>query len=217
MKSPNIISFYNAINKELALIEGFTEIKNLSFILQSCRVKPLQYLLEKNTKTILYDHWIDEYQNSVYLRKKKLEIVFNDLSIKDSIILCSDIYDGLTIKNVCKISKLLYICTGINEDDHNPWFHLNFLGVDNFYRSFLYSYNELTKIAPLTMGFDNLQYVTKNIDIKHFLYQDKLKNNPLPCVNPGQWLTYLPAHELFMRDIKSKNIILFDFLKEIFN
>ena len=64
-------------------MKSYTEIRNLSFIIKSCRLKPTKYYFgDKQNKTILYKEWFDEYNNSLIItRDKSPKIIYGDLSI----------------------------------------------------------------------------------------------------------------------------------------
>lgn len=196
MKSPSLDTFYSEIDKLILLVQAYTEIDELSFIIKACRLKP--YPLKKNYKLTLHDCWFDEYGNSFKITKnKKINIIYNDLSIKPND--CStDLYYGLSIKKVTKISKLLYLCAGKDEDLNEDCFILTFLGIDNYLRSYMFLYGEWKQISPLLLGFKNLKNIGKNTDVKHFIELKNKENMPIPCNSSQAWLTFMPPSEEFL-------------------
>lgn len=211
-------SIYTDLKNSLALIEGYTEIKNLAFILKACRAKPFKYTYEsKLKKAILYDHWIDEHHNSIYLKNKKIIPLFNDISLLKYPSINTDLYSGLDIYHVMKISKFVYVYYGLDEDYHTPYLHINFLGIDDYLRSFVYLYGDLENISPLTLGMFHLQILARNRKIqtyKKFNVLLRKKWSPYPCQETSQWLTCLPAPENFFSDLKIQCPILYELFKE---
>lgn len=215
MKTQSLNSIYHNINKQIALVESYTEIKGLSYIIKSCRLKPYDYLFKKkNPNLILHKWWVDEYGNSFKLNGKRIELTFNDLKVNKNNLVNTDLYSGLSISNVLKISKLAYINTGIDEELYQKYYHINLLGIDNYLRSYLYMYDSLESIAPLTLGIKNLKLLTHHKDIKYFLTFKKKENNPLPCLQPEQWISSLPAHQDFIQEMNKHHPVIYNIFKE---
>lgn len=215
MKTQSLENIYSKINKQISLVESYTEIKDLSFIIKSCRLKPYDYVFKKkNHNLVLNKWWFDEYGHSLKLNGKRLEIIYNDLNLNQENIVNTDLYSGLSINKVLKISKLVYICYGLDEDFYNPFYHINFLGVDNFLRSYLYLYNDVDSIAPLSLGLKNLKVLATHKDIKYYMSFIKKENSPVPCINPKQWISCLPAHDHFIQEMKKDHPIMYEIFKE---
>jgi hypothetical protein len=124
------------------------------------------------------------------------------------------LYSGLTIENVVKISKLVYICYGIEEDLNQPYYHINFLGLDNYLRSYLYAYGNIESVAPLSLGIKNLKIIASYKDIKYYSSFSKKENSLLPCINPKQWISSIPAHSNFIQEMKKDHPIIYNIFKE---
>jgi hypothetical protein len=59
------LSKVTQFDKYILLAQGYSEIKELSFIIKACRFKPHDYIFkDKSNKLILYTEWFDEYGNS---------------------------------------------------------------------------------------------------------------------------------------------------------
>jgi hypothetical protein len=200
MKSPSLDAFYNKFDKHILLAQGYTEIKELSFIIKSCRFKPYDGDIIKNTKLILHREWIDEFGNSFSISdKKKLQIKFNDLSLNHNKIICTDLYNGLSIEKIIKISKLAYIFAGKDEDLLEDCCIIALLGIDNYLRVYSYIYGEWKQIAPILLGFNNLKSIWKYMAVTNFL-ELKIKDDmPIPCVSAQAWITYMPASDKFLQ------------------
>jgi hypothetical protein len=214
MKSPSLNSIYDKLKKHILLVESYTELKQLSFIIKACRLKPFSYFFEeKKSKLILYRWWFDEFGNSFKIVKnKQCKIIYNDLSLDLSKIACTDLYYGLSLEQIAKMSKLFFICAGKDEDTLNNVFLISFLGIDDYLRTFLYMYGEWQQVSSLYLGLGNLKAIGKNLDIKYFLKLNKKENIVLPCIQGEAWLTYLPANNDFLRTLEKQYDFNFSFL-----
>lgn len=215
MKTQSLENIYSKIDKQISLVESYTEVTNLSFIIKSCRLKPYDYVFKKkNHNLVLNKWWFDEYGNSLKLSGKRVEITFNDLKLNRDNIVNTDLYSGLSITNVLKISKLVYICNGLEEDFYSPYYHISFLGIDNFIRSYLYLYDTVEMVSPLSLGLKNLKILSSHKDIKYYTAFTKKENSLLPCTNPKQWVSCLPAHDHFIQEMKKDHPIIYQIFKE---
>jgi hypothetical protein len=206
MKSPSLDKLYHQIGGCLLLAQQYTEISELLFIIKACRLKPHSYLFDKRlNKLILYRQWVDEFGNSLEITKrKKIKITYNDLSLDRDKIICTDLYYGLSLDKVAKISKLAYVCTGKDEDLYQDCIMIAFLGIDNYLRNYMYMYDEWKQVSPLLLGMKNLQLIGKNADIRYFREFSKKENSPIPCISGRQWLTFMPASQEFAELMKNQ-------------
>lgn len=204
MRSPSIDYLHAKLDKQIRLAEGYTEIKGLNFIIKACRLKPYDYIFrEKDNKIILHRWWFDEYSNSFEITKrKKIKITYNDLRLDRNKIIGTDLYYGLSIDRVAKMSKLVHLLSGKDEDLFQPCSLLTFLGIDNHLRSYLYWDGEWQQVSPLMLGMKNLQTIFKHLNIK--LYQEKKENSVLPCVEGRSFLSYIPASVNFLDLLKKR-------------
>lgn len=200
MKSPSIDSFYSQIDRHILLVQSYTEISELFFIIKACRLKPYPYVFEeKSYKLILYRQWFDEFGNSFNIdRNKRVKIIYNDLSLPRKNIVCTDLYHGLSLDRIAKISKLCYLSFGKDEDWQQDCALITFLGLDNYLRSFMYLHGEWQQVSPLNLGMKHLKILSKNKDIKYFLKLDIKENSAIPCITSEQWLSFLPPHKEFL-------------------
>ena len=199
MKSPSLDSFYHIYKKITKLFPAYTEIPELYFIIKACRLKPYGLIFEKNTdKFALHRHWFDEYRSSLkVLKDKKIKIIYNDLSLNKDNISYTDLYCGLSINNIIKISKLIYVCHGKDEDLNQDCVILSMLGIDNYLRTYLYLYGQWQQVSSLLLGFNNLKFIAGNCDIKYF-QEIVNKDCKMPCGETKTWLSFLPASKEFM-------------------
>lgn len=216
MRSPSLDIVYSQLHKHVLLAQSYTEIEELSFIIKSCRLKPYDYVFEKkDDKLILHRHWFDEFGNSFKIDKnKRIEIVYNDLSLARDKIICTDLYYGLSLNKVAKLSKLVHIFYGKDEDMLEDCCTLTFLGMDNYLRSYLYLYGEWQTISPLFIGIKNLKNIGNHVDIKHFIEFSNKENMPVPCIASKEWLTFMPVSESFISTIKKQCEMLSPIFKE---
>ncbi len=205
MKSPSLDKYYQQIDKAILLVERCTEIKELSWIIKSCRLKPsLIFFKDEKYKLKLYDHWFDEFGNSLkIIKNKKLKIISNDLSLDKNKIVCTDLYYGLSFDKIIKISKLIHLIIGKDDEQNNIVF-LTFLGIDNYLRSYLYYYNEWKIISPLLLGRISLINIFKFLDIKYFLKLYNKENIITPCATADEWICCLPVPKTFWQTLKNK-------------
>jgi len=193
MKSPSLDNLYARIDRQILLTESYTEIPGLSFIIRACRLKPYSYFYdEKLDKIVLYRKWFDEFGNSIELVKKKIEIRYGDLSLRNKHVPCTDLYYGLSIDRIAKMSKLVYVFAG-KESPLQDCYLLAFLGLDNYLRAYMYLYGEWQRISPLQLGMKNLRILAKNRGTKYFQRLEKADNNVLPCHAGQTWLSFMPT------------------------
>jgi len=200
MRSPSLDFFYAKTNSIVQLTESYTEIEGLADIIKMCRLKPHNYVMEQKSSTLsLHRWWFDEYGNSLrIIRPKRVKITYNDLHLDRKRIVCTDLYYGLALNKVSKISKLLHVCFGKDEDLYQDCVLLSFLGLDNYLRSYLYLYGEWQQVSPLLMGIPQLKQLVKNLDIKYYVQLGNKENLPIPCHSGQAWISCLPASSDFL-------------------
>jgi len=205
MKSPSIDSVYALLYKNLLLVEAYTEIPNLAFILKACRIKPYGYFFEKRTnKIILERRWFDEYGNSLILKNKKVKLIYGDLRLTRNMIACSDLYYGLDMSKIVKMSKSMYVTFGQDEDLYQDCALVSFLGIDDFLRTYLYYYGEWQPVSSLLLGMDGLGVIARYKDKNYHGQFHFSKNTRLPCTTMKTWLTYLPIRERFLSTLEQQ-------------
>jgi hypothetical protein len=194
MKSPSLDALYLTLHKHMLLAQSYSEVQELFFIIKTCRLKPYDYVMgERSEKLLLYKWWLDEFSNSLHiLKSKRLEIVYNDLNIDRDKIVCTDLYYGLSLDRVAKMSKLVYLCAGKDEDLLEDAFFLTFLGLDNYLRSYMLLHGEWQQVSPLLLGLKNLKLIAHNADIKYFRQFENKEDMPIACASARQWLSFLP-------------------------
>ncbi|CAB4196573.1 hypothetical protein UFOVP1290_93 [uncultured Caudovirales phage] len=196
MKSPSIDHLYAKLDKHIRLVKSYTEIDELDFIIKSCRLKPNEYIFNKNGKLSVYREWFDEFGNSIKIINKKIKIIYNDLNINRDKLVCTDLYYGLSLDNTLKASKLLYL-SKYKDEYYEDNFIVVFLGIDNYLRAKVFIDNEWCNVSPLLIGLENLKLISQNLDIKYFKKLPIKKNMYMPCLSVEAWLTLLPASEAF--------------------
>lgn len=212
MISPNLDHFYINIDKSLDLLKSYMEIKNLPFIIKTCRLKPIEYFIKPNNQVILYKHWIDEFNNSFkIINRNDYNIIYNDLSVT-KYNTNTDLYYGLNISKISKMSKLAHIIIGNHLDpEYKNMMFVSFLGLDDYFRTFMWD-GEWVRISPLILGLDRLEYISRNTFVKNFLNFSILEISP-PCLGDKEWLCCLPAREDFLQWLQ-REYDLFGFLSK---
>lgn len=207
MRSPSIDNFYNTLNKHILLAEAYTEVKGLSFIIKACRLKPYDYVFnEKSYKTILYNYWFDEYGNSLTIDKKKIIITYNDLKLDKEKIVNTDLYHGAALNKIIKISKLVYVLVGKDEDTLQDYIVLSLLGIDNYLRTYTLMYGQWIQSASLSLGMADLKNIKKYFFLKGAVPLNK-ENVAAPCSSPRAWIACLPADEYFLQLLSKESDI----------
>jgi len=206
MKSHSLEFFYGKINKLIELAQSYTENKHLGFIIRACRLKPYDYVFQEHSeRMVLHRWWFDEYGNSLnIIKNKRIKLTYGDLRIDRSKLVSTDLYYGLSLDRVAKMSKLAYLCAGKDEDLYQDCYLLTFLGVDNYFRTYLYWYGEWQQVSPLVMGIKHIKLLADNADIKRFRQLTKSENLPIPCVSGQTYLSFLPPSKEFLAVISKQ-------------
>lgn len=201
MKSPSLESIYAQLDKHILLAQSYSEIGELAFIIKACRLKPHSYIFEdKNSKLVLHNWWFDEFGNSVKITKhKKLKVIYNDLELTNNKIVCTDLYYGLSLDKVIKMSSLAFVCAGKDEDLLEDYCMISFLGLDHHLRTYIYMYGEWSQVSPLLLGLKNLKTIGKHAHLDHFIELVIKENVPAPCALGRAWLTCLPVSHDFLQ------------------
>lgn len=209
MKSINssIDSYYLKINKILMLAQGYTEIKEFSSIVKSCRLKPFEL---GDYKLTLRKHWIDEFGNSFKItRNKRLGIMLNDLSIDRGFAKSTDMYFGLPINKVIKMSKRAYLCYAYDEE---PIIIASFFGIDNYFRTYINYDGDWEQVSPLFLGIRTLKLFFQKMDIRIFVNYKNKNKLPIPCESGEEWITSLPVNKILLKKLELQYGSAFSFL-----
>lgn len=202
MSNPSMDRINYKFNRHILLAQEYTELTSMSFIIKSCRLKPHNYIfgnLKLNSKIQLHKLWIDEYGNSFKIIKgKKIEILYNDLSLDRNKIISTDLYGGLSIDKIAKMSKLCYLFLSKMDEPQENFFVITFLGIDNYLRSYAYLDDIWKPVSSLILGIEVLNDIYWNKEIK---YSKELKSKGIsaPCQDGKGWITYLPISEVFYK------------------
>jgi hypothetical protein len=135
---------------------------------------------------------------------KDVNIIYNDLSLDRKKIICTDLYYGLPLKKIAKMSKLVHICAGIDEDNFEETYFLTFLGMDNYLRSYLYMYGEWETVSPLLLGMKLLYFMSRNTRTTELLQKNNYKIFPMACASGQSYLSYIPYKKEFIPIIEKK-------------
>ena len=212
MTTWNIDLYLNKLEKNILLVEKFTELRELYTVIKFCRLKPLEFLETNNYKIKLFNTWVDEFGNSICIRKnKKIETTLNNISAfkyKKT----TDLYYGISLEKINKISKNSLIIKYIDEDD-NENFLLSFLCIDNYIRSYHIDGEICEQISPLYAGINNLRKFAKNLHIQSHKKMI-IKGFKIPCKRVSGWISSVPFEDSFIKELEKNCIILANILKE---
>lgn len=215
MRSPSIEWLHAKLDKHIRLASSYTEVPELEFIIKSCRLKPYDYIFkERANKITLHRWWFDEFGNSLdILKKKRIQITYNDLRLDRKQIMSTDIYAGLSIDKVAKMSRLVYIVTGKDEDLYQDCCMLVFVGIDEHLRAYLYWQEEWQQVSPLLLGLKDLKSLVNRLDVKHYQVMENKEISAIPCISGQTWLSYLPPSPAFLSDLSKQSEMLAGILK----
>lgn len=216
MRSPSIEWFHAKIDRQIRLAGSYTEIPELEFVIKSCRLKPHDYIFkERDTSLILHKWWFDEFGNSLSIDKhKRVKIIHNDLRLDKKRIVGTDLYQGLSLDKVAKMSRLVHVVSGKDEDLYQDCAIINFLGIDEHLRSYLYWYGEWQTVSPLVMGMNSLKTIANHQDIKYFHKLGNKENSAIPCISGQAWISCLPASPTFLSEISKQSEMLANILTQ---
>lgn len=215
MRSPSIEWLHAKLDKQIRLAQSYTDIPELAFIIRACRLKPHTYIFgERDDNITLHKWWFDEFGNTLTLVKsKKFYITYNDLRLDKDEVVSTDLYSGLSLHNVTKMSKLAHVIVGKDEDLYQDCCLLSFLGIDDHLRSYLYWYGEWHQVSPLLMGMKHLKLLANHLDIKHYLQLGNKENSAIPCISGSAWLSCLPIGPTFLSEMNKQSEVLAELLK----
>lgn len=208
MSNITIEELYVRIHKHITLLQSYTEIKGLAYVIQACRLKPTSYVFDGKKKVGVYRCWYDEFGNTLNIVNKTPRIIYNNLSIDRNKIQNTDLYYGLSLSKIIKASKVAHLTIGKDDDWQDNFTILTLLGIDNHLRSYMLLQKEWAIISPLYIGIDSLLQIAQNQDLKFFKKLPNSVNNLLPCQDLQQWLTCIPTSKLFNSVINTQ----FEFL-----
>lgn len=218
MVAHSIEWLHTTLNKNIKVVKAFTGIKELPFILTACRMKPVEYMQNKGKENnAFYDYWFDEFGNTLKITNGKIQklfITYNDLRLnKELRDISTDLYYGLSLDRVVKMSKQVMIWYGKDEDKFDEkCYLLTFLGLDDHLRSYLHWYGEWQQVSPLWLGVVNLRRMGKTKKIADEPLNQK--DCPFPCVGAGGWLSFMPLSEDLLDALKKDCEELWEILKD---
>ena len=206
MKS-SLDQFYDRYRGYVNVTAGYCEDRRIPFILKACRLRPYRSCQTVLPRAPTMERlWIDEHHNSfLFCKNKRIRLYFNDVTISQKDITCTDIYSCVSIQDLYTISKLLYIRRGLDETTGNPVFILSFLGRDNYLRTKTFCNGVWESISPLYLELWGLRKIADNITIRHHheLLTDDVSTK-YPIADARQWITYLPAHRTLISSLESE-------------
>ena len=214
MRSPSIERLYAQLNKHILLVQSYTEVNEMFFIIKACRLKPYSFIFQdRDIKLVLHRYWVDEFGNSLrIIKNKRIKITYNDLTLDKSQIVCTDLYYGLSIDKIAKMSKLMFFCSMKEEETYQEQSFITFLGLDNFLRTYVNLDGEWLQVSSLCLGIKVLKNITRNMDLKYFQELIGKENAPLPCASSRAWLSFMPPSRDFLQLMTNEHDQVLSFL-----
>jgi hypothetical protein len=205
MKTHGIEWLHAKLHSQIRVVASYLEVPEMEFIIEACRLKPYEHLFEMGKRTypvVLRKWWVDEFGNSLTLKKKEVSIIYHDLRLDRKKIIGTDLYHGLSIDKVAKMSKLVYLVSGKDEDLHEDCCLLTFLGIDNHLRSYLYWNRGWSIVSPLLLGLEDLKQLAKYHDVAYFRELPNQKDCPVPCLSKRTCVSCVPVGSGFLDTLK---------------
>lgn len=200
-KDGGVESFYHRINRSILIVKDYTEIRYLDKLLQMLRLKPYDFIFSTEKKLQLRRYWIDEQGNSLFITEdKKIEISICDLSIDRNKLVGTDLYSGLSVNKIYSISKMVFIFTARDEEQHDH-FIVALLGIDNFLRLFVFTSGEWKVCPELCLGQNLLKNISRNTKIRRFKPLRLKETIIRPCTSERAWLTCIPIPDELKREL----------------
>jgi len=137
--------------------------------------------------------WTDSFGCSISFNKKT--ITYSNLEKPIN----QDMYSGLSLEKILKITDKICIVKGIDEDYLKPFIYYNCLCVDNKIRSYLIYNDNLYKTSPLYLGYDNLYEFVRNKNIIHWYSKDS--DIFIPCINQKIYYSSYPLPEAVLKEL----------------
>ena len=178
-------------------VSAYLDDPAIGFILKMCRLKPYDMLLrcDHRYELKLHRHWIDEYGTSLRIIKKRIKIVPNDLTVDRKVLRCSDIYDGLSMKQTATISKAV---RATKKDDRM----IGLLGLDDYLRAFIRLNGQWHRCSSLLFDMQTLKQIALNKDIGYTITVD------------NGWLMKWPTSKELIDDCGARDYLLREIMDE---
>ena len=134
------------------------------------------------------------------------------MSLDRKKIVSTDLYYGLSLDRIVKMSKFVHIVSGTDDDLYDKCLLMSFLGIDNHLRSYLYLHGEWQQVSPLLLGKEQLFIIYDNLGKSAKTFQLK-ENLPIPCTNGETCLSLLPLDDDFLQMIDRQHNIISQFFR----
>lgn len=188
MQNISLNQFYKKINKKILLVGAYLGDKELYNIIRGCRLKPIGIFGENfDWSTKLERLWVDEFNNRLEIKKKKIKIILNSKPLQTT---TTDIYKNSSIKFI--INNSSSICIGISGDAES-W--IVFRGNDDFLRCYHCSNDQITICSPLIVGIKVLKCLWQEIPSQ---WKPSNIKSELKYLDSVQWIVaQLPLSRVF--------------------
>jgi hypothetical protein len=209
MRARNLDSIYVEIEKCIALVQAYTEIEGISTLIKICRLKPYKMakINKRNLARVnLHRWWIDEDGNSLRLDGKQPKIVFNDLAINRDRLNCTDLYAGLPLHKVYRMSKSMLLLTGKEKDSHQDVCAIALWGIDDYLRTFVLLDGRWNTLPSLYLGVPLLLHIANSNDLETWREIKMKETIIVPCERQAVWLTSLPIADELKQNLNALSV-----------
>lgn len=181
--------------------EAFFEIKNLKKIIEYCDL----YITHKKNKYLPAKKWNDAFHNQVILSKQNFQV--NEfVTDQENNFISYDLYIGLDLNEILKITKTVMLVIGITEFN-NINCYLNCLCFDKKIRSYYLNDNEWMKVSPLHLGYELLNELIINEDTITYNVINYEHQILIPLFNQKIVLARYPFNKFLFNEIPELNDI----------
>jgi hypothetical protein len=193
------------IHSSIELAAALMKMPCIADIIRLCQMTP-KNLIDKNhsnelyynsdvkTTSHYYSHWVDPFGHVMKLNKSHgwFEIQPYIIGARSENIYNRDMYAGLSIAKIAKISKFIDILFGKDIDLEEDYIVLTFLGIDDKLRTYVYIYGEWESYPSLLIGSKALRDISENKAMSEFKEIRAARRIIYECSSQKRWLSALP-------------------------
>lgn len=200
MKNISYSELIKRIQKNINLVCAYLQDDSFDFIIKSCRLKPISIFNKQFNKNFKLDNiWFDEFGNSLVIKNNECHILYDDSDLKLKKIISTDLFSGRNLKEISKISNLIYIFYSDNKSC------ISLMDEEGYLRTFIHEKNEWMQSSSLILGLNTLKLISKNHKLINFVEIDLQANRNIlidSCSDKIEWLSCWPANEEFLNELK---------------
>jgi hypothetical protein len=194
--SQSLKQFHLKLERQIKLLgEYLHQRKLMPMVVKMCRLRPIEFWTESKPiwQIKLYQHWVDEYGNSLKTKSmRQMQVVPYDLELRSLKFGTTDLYEMLPAAQLRKISQVLIVLTGKDELEGSDHYLLMFYGMDGYLRVHSYLHQQWQNIPPLLVGMPIWKMVAAGLKSK--TNQEVMHSEPVifPCTHQQVWVYQCP-------------------------